>query len=59
MNNKANDIQSITYKMEMSIPYNICTKVSEKSNIWQAKKDIGAILREMCEIKHVKIHLKT
>ena len=39
----------------MSISYSVCAKVSKKSNIWKTQKNIGAILRELCERKHVGI----
>ena len=39
----------------MSVPYSFCTKVQKKRNIWKTEKDIGEILRKLCEQKDVKI----
>ena len=41
--------------MEMSISYCIFTKVSAYDNIWGVKKDIGWILRKLCDEKGVEI----
>ena len=40
----------------MSVPYSICTEIQKKSNIWRTeKKDIGEILRKLCDQKGVEI----
>ena len=39
----------------MSVPYSFCTKVQKKRNIRKLKKDIGQILRKLCEQKDVQI----
>lgn len=39
----------------MSVSYSICSKIQEKRNIWKIKKDIGQILRKLCEEKKVEI----
>lgn len=39
----------------MSVPYSVCTKVQKKRNIWTNKKDIGEIIRKLCEQKGVEI----
>ena len=39
----------------MSIPYSFCTEISKKRSIWSFKRDIGEILRKLCEQKGVEI----
>ena len=39
----------------MRISYSICTKIQKKRNIRTIKKDIGQILRKLCEQKDVEI----
>ena len=39
----------------MSISHSICTKIQAKRNIWSVKKDIGEIIRKLCEQKGVEI----
>jgi len=39
----------------MSIPYCICTQISQTGNIKEIKTDIGKILRKLCEQKGVNI----
>lgn len=39
----------------MSVPYSVCTKVQKASNIWTNQKDIGEIIRKLCEQKGVEI----
>ncbi len=40
---------------EQSLSHSYCTKVPEKGSIWKIEKDIGWILRKLCEYKHVEI----
>ena len=39
----------------MSISYSIFTKISSNGNLWRIEKDIGWILRKLCEDKGVEI----
>ena len=39
----------------MSLSYSVCTKVQKASNIWTNQKDIGEIIRKLCEQKGVEI----
>lgn len=39
----------------MSISYCFCTKIPKTSNIWTNKKDVGEIIRKLCEQKGVEI----
>ena len=39
----------------MSVPHRFCAKVPQKRNLRNAKKDIGEILRKLCEQKNVEI----
>lgn len=39
----------------MSISYCVCTKIPKISNIWTNKKDVGEIIRKLCEQKGVEI----
>ena len=39
----------------MPISYSVCSKIQKKRNIWEIKKDIGEILRQLCEQKKVEI----
>ena len=41
--------------MEMSIPCSVCTEISENGDLWPIKKDIGQILRKLCEQKDIEI----
>ena len=42
--------------MELQIPYSVCTKIQEKGIFYKEKrKEVGKILRELCEWKGVKI----
>lgn len=41
--------------MEMSIPCSVCTEISENGDIWSNQKDIGQILRKLCEQKDIEI----
>ena len=41
--------------MELQIPYRLCAKVSEKSILQRKRKEVGKILRTLCEWKKVKI----
>ena len=47
--------QFSTYEMELQVSYGICTKVSKANNIWENQRDIGVILRKLCEWKGVEI----
>ena len=39
----------------MQVPYSICSKISKTNNIWKDKKEIGKILRKLCEYKGIEI----
>lgn len=39
----------------MSVPYSLCAEISQKSNLRKDKKDIGEIIRKLCEQKGVEI----
>ena len=41
--------------MELQISFSICTKVQKNGDIWQIRKDIGVILRRLCEQKGIEI----
>ena len=48
--------------MGMQVPYSVCSKIQKKRNIWNIKKrnrnikkEIGAILRELCRRKEVEV----
>ena len=45
----------ITFKVAMPVSYRVRAKISEKRDIWEAEKDIGQILRKLCEQKNVEI----
>ena len=56
MNNKANDTYSLshtTWKCQYHIVF--APKYRRKAIYGNLRADIGAILRELCERKHVKI----
>ena len=39
----------------MSIPCSVCTEISENGNLRSDQKDIGQILRQLCEQKGIEI----
>ena len=39
----------------MSVPYCVHAEVQKKRNIWKLRKDIGEILRKLCQQKGVDI----
>lgn len=39
----------------MPVPYSFCTKIQKKRSIWKTEKDIGEIIRKLCEQKGVEI----
>lgn len=41
--------------MELQISFSICTKIQKNANIRTDKKDIGVILRRLCEQKGIEI----
>ena len=41
--------------MELQISYSICTEVSKESILRKKRREIGAILRKLCEWKKVNI----
>ena len=43
------------HKVEMLVSCSICTKISSDGDIWSNQKDIGQILRKLCEQKGVEI----
>lgn len=43
------------FKIQVSISYSIRSKVSAERNIWQVERDIGKILKKLCEQKGVEI----
>lgn len=54
------NINSLAHsKWNCKYPYSLCTKVSQTSNLWeniQGHRDIGVIMRKLCEQKGVEIH---
>ena len=39
----------------MSVSHSVCTKISQKRDIWKIKKRYGEIIRKLCEQKGVEI----
>ncbi len=39
----------------MTVLYSVCPKIQAKRSIWKTKKDIGKIIRKLCEQKDVEI----
>jgi len=39
----------------VSVSYSICTKIQKKRDIWKTEKNIGQIIRKLCEQKGVDI----
>ena len=50
-----NNKKHSTFKIQMSIPYSVCTKTQEKEIYGQLKRDIGEMLRKLCEQKGVEV----
>ena len=42
--------------MELQIPYRVCAKVSKAGILRREEKEVGKILRQLCEWKGVEIH---
>ena len=40
--------------MEISVPCSVCTEISENGDIRSNQKDIGQILRQLCEQKGIE-----
>ena len=39
----------------MSVSHCICTKIQKKSNLWRIKKEVGEIIRKLCNEKKVEL----
>ena len=39
----------------MRISYRLCTQIQKERDIWTVKKDIGTIIRKLCDEKKVEI----
>ena len=52
-----NEIKSTSHsRYRVSVSHSIhCTEIQKKRNIWNIEKDIGVILRKLCEQKGVEI----
>jgi len=43
------------YEMELQISHRVCAEVSAQSILWRKRREIGKILRKLCEWKKVRI----
>jgi len=44
-----------THQMELPIPYSLGSEIQKKNHLWEYRKEIGAILRRLCDYKGIEI----